>query len=832
MASKKEIIVKKGDLNKIVEKQRIVSGYSYKVFEIPKGQFIGFRLRAITDTINIKETQERVYWIAQSTIDFKKRTFLGWKSKSSDKPLHEFLDWLDKTKGKWTDKGVGMNYIKSFEVVDGKFIYKPKSIGYDGSEEGKGIWLEACNYYPTYGSQGAFIIPVAPPYIKEAVVNKMAGQEMLCVYDAKTSELQDKIQYGDFIEFTIKTHNILADDFKGSIAIQCEGKALETIELNATDVQPQFEGTPAYNATYIKKKVYIDLKWIELLGHQENTSKTYNFDIEFTLKDSNSFRHDVDPSKIKKTLQKDVFYEDTWSFNEEESKAIPQIATINEAEVVTMQFEECRYTKLTISHNLEKTNDEGKKIKEKREYTILEEKDGCLSTNENVPTFNLIGGNEPNKINIEFNDLKRVECAGGVHTGKKLVVINQNNGSKVEYELKDGKQVEATLEVKSDLKEFGLSVINNIWPTIVAPNTYLTHIATCRYARPLLINVYPNIEWEIAFILTIGNSYSGNIKHERTHLSGYHKGYGFNYLKKDLSITGEKTGALGFGVKAKCVVNGKEYETEQALKSITNAIDKATYAYNTVSEYLEIFDHKKSNKSSAAVKKGILQLEFNIDPPNIALALGWKYGYANNNALVPIYSGGLKLDPLIGVSIGVDLVPLIDFIPYVGKVTGWIISFVEWLSDSDIYIVIEMFSAIKGELGLSYNKVDGFDQGLTQKVEAELGVALKAGANSNDTIFVSTTTRAGITETKKVEKWKVEGKVATSFSFIEEVGYNNSNGKQYKESSVVWNGAKMTITVYELVSRKKIDYDKSNANTFQLFNKEDIYKSGKTYLDA
>ncbi|WP_237276256.1 hypothetical protein [Tenacibaculum ovolyticum] len=56
-----------------------------------------------------------------------------------------------------------------------------------------------------------------------------------------------------------------------------------------------------------------------------------------------------------------MFYEEAWSINEEEVEAVPQIAEIFEPQVVTMEFEECRYTKLKVSHDIEKTNDAGKK---------------------------------------------------------------------------------------------------------------------------------------------------------------------------------------------------------------------------------------------------------------------------------------------------------------------------------------------------------------------------------------------------------------------------------------------------------------------------------------
>ena len=99
--------------------------------------------------------------------------------------------------------------------------------------------------------------------------------------------------------------------------------------------------------------------------------------------------------------------------------------------------------------------------------------------------------------------------------------------------------------------------------------------------------------------------------------------------------------------------------------------------------------------------------------------------------MAPIYSGGLKLDPLIGVSIGVDLVPVFGEMGPIGAAVKWIVDVVEYLFEVDIYIVFELFLAVKGEASLSYNKVDGFGKSLSQKVDAEVGVALKAGASSN-----------------------------------------------------------------------------------------------------
>ncbi|WP_028887527.1 hypothetical protein [Tenacibaculum ovolyticum] len=651
MASKKELIVKKEDLNRVVEKKRVASGISYKVFEIPKGKSIGFRLKATTGTINIKETQERVYWIAQSTKEFKSATFLGWKSGAAEKELHEFLDMLDDEPGKWKDYGVKSNYIKSFEVVKGEFIYKPKSISYNGSEEGKGIWLEACNYYPSYGSQGAFLIPVASPYIKEFVVNKMVGQENLCVYDAKTKELQDEIHYCDFIEFTIKTHNILTEDFTGSITVECEGNILETIELNESHVLPQFEGTPAYNATYIKRKVYLDLKWVELLGHEEGSSKSYSFDVAFKLKDPSCFKHDVDASKIKKSIQKNVFYEEAWSINEEEVEAVPQIAEIFEPQVVTMEFEECRYTKLTVSHDIEKTNDAGKKTKEKREYTILEETDGCLSTNENIPTFAVIAGDKTNKpkIEIAISGLDRSEC-NGEHKNAKLIIFNDGKTTEMAMADKPKGVTTINLEVVSSLSEFNLYPLKYIWPSFISPNVYRTHVATCRYARPLLVNVYPDIKWELAFefLVNVSNYKAANMPAGIIYTKHNEKSREAGYARWLMNKQGELPISLGVGLSA-------EWDNGSHKRSFTNEFQTKIKPFvKTISTAAEIVQNA-INYAQGVAKQTAIPVGFDVRYPKFTIVGTWNLvPYKNRTAIVGDVGFGFK--PLIGAELIIDII--------------------------------------------------------------------------------------------------------------------------------------------------------------------------------
>ncbi len=654
MASKKEIIVKDKDLSKVVEKQRTVSGNSYKVFEIPKGQGIGFRLLATEGTINVKETQERVYWVAQAAMKFKQgagdeKPFLPWKSGAADMPLHEFLDFLDREKGKWRDKGVGVNYIRSFDIKNGEFIYKSKqTISYNGNVEGKGIWLEACNYYPEYKSQGAFLIPVAPPYIKAAVVNEMTGQEMLCAYDGKLQELQGKLHYGDYMEIIIQTHNILPEDFTGTITINCEGTTLEVLTLTEADVIAQFEGTPAYNATYIRQKVYLDLKWIEKLNHKEDSSKNYNFIIAFKAKDSKSFKYPIDSSKVKIEIQKEVFYEDVWSFNEEEAKAIPQIAQIDEPQVVTMEFEECRFTKLVVSHNIEKTDDTGNKVTEKRKYTILEETNDCLSTNENIPTFVVIAGDNANKSKVEIaiSDLDRANCESG-HKDAKLAILN--NGETIEKSMSDG-DAKVNFEVVSNLSSFNLYPLKYIWPSITQPNVYNAHITTCRYTRPLLINVYPDIKWELAFefLINVSNYKAANMPSGKIYQKHNEKAREASYSRWLMNKQGKLPISIGLGLSA-------EWDNANRKRSFTNEFKTKIKPFvKTISTASEIVQNA-INFAQGVAKETAIPVGFDVRYPKFTIVGTWNVE-PYKNQLATVGNVGFGFKPLIGAEVTIDII--------------------------------------------------------------------------------------------------------------------------------------------------------------------------------
>ncbi|MFK7003725.1 hypothetical protein BWK63_05820 [Flavobacterium covae] len=366
--------------------------------------------------------------------------------------------------------------------------------------------------------------------------------------------------------------------------------------------------------------------------------------------------------------------------------------------------------------------------------------------------------------------------------------------------------------------------------------TYFLPISTCRYPNQIAkIKVYPDIEWEIAFLITIGTGYSGNIKYSRNRMNGYHKNFGFKYLHEELNINNTKTSNLGWSLKTKAAENGTEHEI--GLEGIKKIIDTSIEAFNATRQYLEMFNPDNNDGTpSLAQSQQVIEIEFEIDPPNIGFALGWKFDKASNDEIVPIYTGGLRADPLIGLTISVDLVPLVRLLPYVGTAIDWLIKVITRITRSDIYITFEISTAVSGDLSFSYNKIDGFKNKEKQIMKVTPSVSIKTGCKSRDIIIIPSVTIGGINyPEQEVEKWKIEGNVASSFIFEKEWGYNKNKKMNYERSKVKFDGAKVTFIVNNIIDKRRVDYKIAYQENFILIPPSDdnapIYDSNDVYIE-
>ncbi|MBP2616008.1 hypothetical protein [Chryseobacterium jejuense] len=363
--------------------------------------------------------------------------------------------------------------------------------------------------------------------------------------------------------------------------------------------------------------------------------------------------------------------------------------------------------------------------------------------------------------------------------------------------------------------------------------TFFLPVSTCRYPNQLVkVKVYPDIEWELAFLITIGAGYSNKLRFERTRLNAYHRGYNFRYLRDELNVEVKETANLGWSIAGKCVENGNEHSL--GFDGIKRTVELLVSGFNASLEVLNILNPDGTNPAdSAAVSKKIIEIDFAIDPPNIGFALSKKFGEATTKEIVPIYKGGFRADPLIGITISVDMVPIIGKAGLIGKIIDWIIFAVETLTSSEVYITFEAGLAVKFDFTLSYNRVDGLDSRShgEQVVTVEVPISVKAGCKSDDVITIAAVTRGGRTyPEQKLEKWKVEGQLSTTFTFTKTYGYDKEKSKQYETSKGVWNPAEITITCY-MITASKITGQPKKSEKFKLFDEKTLFENPKNYTD-
>ncbi|AND63132.1 hypothetical protein AX766_01185 [Flavobacterium covae] len=362
--------------------------------------------------------------------------------------------------------------------------------------------------------------------------------------------------------------------------------------------------------------------------------------------------------------------------------------------------------------------------------------------------------------------------------------------------------------------------------------TYFLPISTCRYPNQIAkIKVYPDIEWEIAFLITIGTGYSGNIKYSRNRMNGYHKNFGFKYLKDDLQIGITKSSNIGWSIMGKSVINEEEYSL--GFEGIQKSVDLLVSTFNISKEILEILNPEGTNPNeSSAISKKVIKIDFAIDPPNIGFALSKKFGEASNKKIVPIYKGGFRADPFIGITISVDLVQVLGNTNLITKIILWIIEKIQYLTKSEIYITFETGLAVKFDFKLSYNRIDRFfdkNKNTEQEIIIEVPISIKAGCKSEDVVIIPAVTKNNKTYPEhEEEKWKVEGDLSTTFTFTKSYGYDED--KQYEKSKGVWNSAEITISCYELVT-SKITGSSVKSDKFKLFDEKTLFDNPKTYID-
>lgn len=478
----------------------------------------------------------------------------------------------------------------------------------------------------------------------------------------------------------------------------------------------------------------------------------------------------------------------------------------------------CRYDMITI------TDKDNKKLP--FDIDIYDSK-----KDPNIKNYETVAGADEEskkeiKLHYEKHSLK------GCTTAHKKEVEIFINGKKQKTEVLSNNEINTGLIARSntillrtnpELFFFGPDQVTN----------YQFVAKTCAQPIGLLnVKVYPNIIREVAFVLTLFKTVGFEVNQkfsQREKLTDYNKQKSMQLIRDELEILVQDKGGLGYGLSAKVKIDNVESSIE--LAKTKSQIKRLISFYHKVSEVLSVFDGRDRKESSIAYKKSVLpKVTFDIEPPNVALALRLSNEkIAGHNEIVRQITGALALKPIIKFKIGVDLLSLLQYMGVGGKIANWIKERVEARYEITIYIIFETFLEARAELSLTYNKIEGFAPG-KRMLQVEAGVAVKGGVKSvgkSNMVTVYVTEPDGKQQKVEVEKMKAEASATSSLIYTYEIDADRKG--QFSQHKLEFSGLRATIVVYAI--RDGMKYSESFKRDFTIIEKpvDPWYKSDKEY---
>lgn len=476
----------------------------------------------------------------------------------------------------------------------------------------------------------------------------------------------------------------------------------------------------------------------------------------------------------------------------------------------------CKYKKIIISDkdsNSDKFN------------TIIYDE---LKTDE-TNKYSTIASSDEGKttIDLSFEDLKNDKCyTKPLHNKQIEIYLNdvQQNTKVISGE-------KFNLPIKAYSNKTLLRAKPELFFIMPDPiNKYKIIAKTCAQKNnPIYIDVYPKVEREVAFVLSLFKTFNAEINQKFSNqekLTDYNKKQSMQLIRNELEILYQTKGGLGYGLSAKVKVDNVESSIE--LGTTKNQIKKLIGFYNTVQEVLSVFDGKgREEQSIAYSSKKLPKVTFDIEPPNVALALRITNKKIDKTyEIVRQLTGALALKPITKIKIGVDLLSLLQYMGIGGKIANWIKEELEEYYKFTIYIIFEVFLEAKSELSLTYNNVEGFAPG-PRKIQIEAGIGIKGGVKSTEFVSVFVPESDGKLQEVKVEKFKGEASGISSILYTYEIKSDKKG--QFNQHKMEFTGVKATIVVYAI--RKGMKYNETVRKDFTIIERPDKlwYESDKEY---
>lgn len=212
-------------------------------------------------------------------------------------------------------------------------------------------------------------------------------------------------------------------------------------------------------------------------------------------------------------------------------------------------------------------------------------------------------------------------------------------------------------KVYSDLSKFNAFPIQYIWPSATQPNHFHLHVHSCRYfsreqRTTVLIKVYPDIKWELAFelLINVSNYKAANMPAGNIYAKHQEKAREAGYKRWRMNETGKVPISIGVNLSA-------EWDAGKQKRSLSNEFsDKIRPVARMLASAVNILQNAVNYAQSAA-KETAVPAAFNIRYPKFTVVGKWYLErVGENKTLSTIGEVGFGLKPLIGAEVVIDII--------------------------------------------------------------------------------------------------------------------------------------------------------------------------------
>ena len=423
---------------------------------------------------------------------------------------------------------------------------------------------------------------------------------------------------------------------------------------------------------------------------------TLNYAIQAcTGESSDTIRHDF--KLAERTLVK------------EEAADALQPVVCGPVDIKENNFKQCKYTKIEAEYAKDPKGTEKEKI------TVFQENDNI----EALP-INLIGGKR--KVDIVLSDYTPDKCRlkEGSHKSDNKAILKGYNikdkepldisGGKItrEFEYDYGYSVKQLLAFP-ELELFKL-LVKYFWPTRKGVRRqYTVSFGTCRHSHSVDINVYPDIEFEFAFI------YKNSLGAEKLQNLGIATG-SINPYNSPAKVLGMEVN-LGYSLSLKTKFNdGIELSLSDGIKEkIETTFGILDVLKKLLDKTLGLEGKESIGDTEVSVPTSYKQAQLNprvltafMKTPSAAVGIKWKANYKSPDNVGVELKMYAKIDPLLHIGLYFDVISFVGKYggPW-GKVIEGVRAFLALAFNTQIRLYIMVSGKSKIEIGgeASINKI-------------------------------------------------------------------------------------------------------------------------------